>query len=122
LAANPFGEHPRSAARDLGLSIRTDFIASPLHRLVPTSIGQLPGSESFTTQRSPLALEIPLSVYFSATNEPTDEWHKRWDGDEATPHDREPLFSLVYSMIGICEKAISCPCRLAIIDVEHRSG
>jgi hypothetical protein len=29
-----FAEHWQSAARDLGLSIRTDFIASPLHRLV----------------------------------------------------------------------------------------
>ena len=27
-------ERPQSAARDLGLSIRTDFIASPLHCLV----------------------------------------------------------------------------------------
>ena len=27
-------ERPQSAARDLGLSIKTDFIASPLHRFV----------------------------------------------------------------------------------------
>jgi hypothetical protein len=29
-----FGERRQSAARDLGLSIRTDFIASPLHCIV----------------------------------------------------------------------------------------
>jgi hypothetical protein len=34
VAAIPIGERWQSAARDLGLSIGTDFIASPLHRLV----------------------------------------------------------------------------------------
>jgi hypothetical protein len=32
------GERWRSAARDLGLSITTDFIASPLHRVVRSSV------------------------------------------------------------------------------------
>ena len=34
----PVPEHPRSAARDLELSIRTNFIASPLHRFVRLSL------------------------------------------------------------------------------------
>ena len=34
MATRQVGERSRSAARDLGLSIGTDFIASPLHRVV----------------------------------------------------------------------------------------
>ncbi len=41
LALVPMGERLRSAARDLGLTIRNDFIASPLRCLVRLSRGQL---------------------------------------------------------------------------------
>jgi hypothetical protein len=33
-----FAERSRSAARDLGLSINSDFIARPLHRVVRSSV------------------------------------------------------------------------------------
>jgi hypothetical protein len=39
-----FGEHPQSAARDLGFSMPPDSIASPLHRLVMPGVYRLCGS------------------------------------------------------------------------------